>query len=57
MTNLLVGLALGWVIFTSTGREAAMIAYYYMDQAGERIADRVAEDLPEPQAPPSLPRP
>ena len=57
MSNLLVGLALGWVIFTGTGREAAMIAYYYMDRAGERIADRVAEDLPEPQAPPSLPRP
>ena len=57
MTNFLVGLAFGWVVFTSTGREAAMIAYYYMDRAGERIADRVAEDLPAPEAPQSLPRP
>ncbi len=51
MTNFLVGLAFGWVIFTNTGREAAMIAYYYMDKAGERIAHRVAEDLPPPTAP------
>jgi len=34
-----------------------MIAYYYMDQAGEKISKRVAEDLPEPIAPPRLPRP
>ena len=57
MSNFLFGLAIGWVVFTSTGREAAMIAYYYMDKAGERIADRVAEDLPAPEAPPRLPRP
>lgn len=57
MTNFLFGLAFGWVVFTSTGREAAMIAYYYMDRAGERIADRVAEDLPAPEAPPRLPLP
>lgn len=57
MSNFLFGLALGWVIFTSTGREAAMIAYYYMDKAGEHIADRVAEDLPDPKLPPRLPRP
>ena len=57
MSNFLWGIFIGWVAFTSTGREAAMIAYYYMDQAGEKISKRVAEDLPEPIAPPRLPRP
>ena len=51
MTNFLVGFALGWVIFTDTGREAAAIAYYYATQASDRIAHRVAEDLPPPVAP------
>ena len=51
MTNFLAGLALGWAIFTSTGREAAAIAYYYATQASDRIAHRVAEDLPPATAP------
>jgi len=51
MTNFLAGLALGWAIFTDTGREAAAIAYYYATQASDRIAHRVAEDLPPPAAP------
>ena len=51
MHNFIFGLVLGWVIFTDAGRESAMIAYYYLDKAGDRIATRVAEDLPEPRHP------
>jgi len=51
MTNFLVGLLVGWVAFTSTGREAAMIAYYYADKASDKIAERVAEDIPKPVPP------
>ena len=51
MTNFLIGFALGWAVFTDTGREAAAIAYYYATQASDRIAHRVAEDLPPPTAP------
>ena len=51
MTNFLVGLFVGWVAFTSTGREAIAIAYYYADKASDKIVERVAEDMPKPVPP------
>jgi hypothetical protein len=51
MFNFFFGILIGWLVFTSTGRESAMIAYYYMDRAGAKISERVQEDLPKPVLP------
>ena len=51
MSNFLFGILVGWIAFTSTGRESLMIAYYYLDKAGDKISARVVEDLPKPVLP------
>lgn len=46
MGNFLWGVAIGWMIFTQTGRDAVAIAYYYATKAQVGISQRVQEDLP-----------
>jgi hypothetical protein len=46
MSNFLWGIAIGWMIFTQTGRDAVAIAYYYATKAQLNISERVQEDLP-----------
>ena len=51
MSNFLFGILVGWIAFTSAGRESFMIAYDYLDKAGEKVSERVREDLPKPVPP------
>ena len=46
MGNFLWGVAIGWMIFTQTGRDAVAIAYYYATKAQINISERVQEDIP-----------
>ena len=51
MTNLLWGFVLGWVCFTTSGREAFTTAYRALDAAGARIVTIIATDLDRVRSP------
>jgi hypothetical protein len=51
MSNMLIGFVLGWVCFTASGREAFVLAYRALDNAGARIATIIANDLDKVNSP------
>ena len=51
MSNVLIGFILGWVAFTASGRDAFLLAYRALDNAGASIATIIARDLDKVVAP------
>ena len=51
MSNVLIGFILGWVAFTASGRDAFLLAYRALDNAGASIATIIARDLDKVNSP------
>ena len=51
MSNVLIGFILGWMAFTASGRDAFLLAYRALDNAGASIATIIANDLDKVNSP------
>jgi len=44
--NVLIGILIGWMIFTSTGRDTFWTVYTKLDMAGDLISAGIVKDIP-----------
>lgn len=44
--NVLIGILIGWMIFTSTGRDTFRTVYNKLDMAGDIISEGIVKDIP-----------
>ena len=44
--NVLIGIFIGWMIFTATGRETFWTVYNKLDMAGDVISAGIVKDIP-----------